>query len=154
MISQTAEYALRAVVFLAQHSPATTAQIASGTQVPVDYLSKVMQSLSRTGLVRSQRGLHGGFTLTRQSGELTVLDIVSAVDPIRRIPRCPLGQVAHGEQLCPLHRQLDNAAALVEGVFRSTTIAEMLTSSPEQPSCHFPPLPVIPSRPESICPAL
>ena len=63
MISQTAEYALRAVVFLSMNVDAafTTQQIAVATKVPAAYLSKVMQSLVRAGLVRSQRGLGGGF---------------------------------------------------------------------------------------------
>ena len=64
MISQTAEYALRAIVYLAgQELPQTTQQIAATTRVPAGYLSKVLQALARGGLVHSQRGLHGGFTL-------------------------------------------------------------------------------------------
>ena len=62
MLSQTAEYALRVVVFLAsrEDNPATIAQIAAATQVPQGYLAKVLQSLARAGLTKSQRGLHGG----------------------------------------------------------------------------------------------
>ena len=68
MISQTVEYALRAVVYLADQGEAarTTQQIAEATRVPPAYLSKVMQGLSRGKLVHSQRGLHGGFTLARE----------------------------------------------------------------------------------------
>ena len=93
MFSQTAEYALRAVVFLAAQDgvPRTTQEIARATQVPTGYLSKVMQGLGRARLVLSQRGLHGGFTLARPAAELTVLDIIQAVDPIQRIRSCPLG---------------------------------------------------------------
>ena len=91
MISQTAEYALRAIVYLADQrgSPRTTAQIAEATQVPPGYLAKVMQSLSRTKLVHSQRGLNGGFTLTRDPAGLPMLEIIEAVDPIRRFHECP-----------------------------------------------------------------
>src|SRR5579871_6722562 len=80
MFSQTAEYALRAVVFLASQEgkPRTTQEIALATKVPIGYLSKVMQGLGRKGLVHSQRGLHGGFTLARSAEELTVLDIIQA----------------------------------------------------------------------------
>ena len=84
MISQTAEYALRAIVYLADQrgSPRTTAQIAEATQVPPGYLAKVMQSLSRTKLVHSQRGLNGGFTLTRDPAGLPMLEIIGAVDTL------------------------------------------------------------------------
>ncbi|MCE9552902.1 MAG: Rrf2 family transcriptional regulator [Planctomycetes bacterium] len=139
MISQTAEYALRAIVFLARHDePATTAEIASATRVPCGYLSKVMQSLCRSGMVRSQRGLHGGFMLVKAATELTVLDVVNTVDPLQRIRTCPLDLEAHAEQLCPLHRRLDNAVALVEESFQSTTIDELLTAQPRKLGCRFP----------------
>jgi Rrf2 family protein len=128
MISQTAEYALRAVVYLAAQ-PAesrTVQQIAEATRVRAAYLSKVMQGLSRAGLVHSQRGLHGGFTLTTPPDRLTVYDVVQAVDPIRRITSCPLGLKGH-INLCPLHRRLDNAMALVEKALKESTLAELLT---------------------------
>lgn len=127
MISQTAEYALRAIVYLAdQHeAPQTTQQIAEVTRVPAGYLAKVMQGLSRARLVNAQRGLHGGFTLAVPADELTVLDVVQAVDPLRRIEHCPLGIKGH-QTLCPLHRRLDNAVVLVEKALGGSTIAELL----------------------------
>lgn len=127
MFSQTAEYALRATVYLAsqQGMPRTTQEIAKATQVKIAYLSKVMQSLGRQGLVQSQRGLHGGFTLARPADELTILDIIAAVDPISRIKSCPLGLKDH-INLCPLHRRLDLAMKLVEDALRESTLAELL----------------------------
>ena len=127
MISQTAEYALRAVVYLADQAPApqTTQQIAKVTLAPAGYLAKVMQGLSRAGLVHAQRGLHGGFTLARSAEELTVLDVVQAVDPIQRITHCPLGLKGH-TSLCPLHRRLDSALATAEDALRRSSIAELL----------------------------
>jgi hypothetical protein len=56
---------------------------------------------------------------------MTVLDVVNAVDPIRRIRTCPLKLKAHATHLCPLHRKLDDALALVEDAFASARIAEM-----------------------------
>src|SRR5688572_19877331 len=103
MVSQTAEYALRAVVCLGSQAdtPMTTQQIADATRVPAGYLSKVLQALGRAGLVHSQRGLHGGFTLGRPMDQLSVLDVINAVDPLKRIERCPLGLATHGTNLCP-----------------------------------------------------
>jgi Rrf2 family protein len=137
MISQTAEYALRAIVFLADQGKARTAhQIAATTLVPPSYLSKVMQSLSRAGVVRSQRGLHGGFTLAKASDHLSVWDVIEAVDPIQRIRTCPLGIEAHGSKLCPLHRRLDDALALVENAFRESTVGDLLRESTKRkPLC-------------------
>lgn len=146
MFSQTAEYALRAMVYLASQegTPRTTQDIAKATRLDtkVAYLSKVMQSLGRQGLVQSQRGLHGGFTLTRPAGEVTVLDIIMAVDPIERYKGCPLGIKGH-INLCPLHRRLDQAMKLVEDALQKSTLAELL-AEPERsrgipiPLCSWP----------------
>jgi Rrf2 family protein len=94
--------------------------------VPEGYLSKVLQILSRGGLVRSQRGLHGGSVLTRDPAEISVYEVVEAVSPLPRIRTCPLGLPSHGVNLCPLHRRLDDAVEMVEKAFRDTSIADLL----------------------------
>lgn len=128
MLSQTVEYALRAVVCLADAPDGrlTTPQIAEATQVPAGYLSKVLQALGRAKIVKSQRGLGGGFVLARPAAELSILQVVNAVDPFQRIDGCPLGREAHKDQLCPLHLRLDNALAHVEQALASTTVAEVV----------------------------
>jgi Rrf2 family protein len=141
MFSQTVEYALRAVVHLASEAPAsrTTDQIAAATRVPKAYLSKVLQSLVAAGVVHSQRGVGGGMTLTKAPADLTILAVVNAVEPIRRITTCPLGLAAHGVRLCPLHKRVDEALAMVEDAFGSTTLAEVLAEpSASVPLCDFP----------------
>jgi len=129
MFSQTAEYALRAVVYLAERPGVRcpTKMIAEATQVPAGYLAKVMQSLAREGVVRGQRGLNGGFVLHHSPEDTTVLDVMNAVEPIRRIRRCPLNLPEHADALCPLHQRLDDAAAAIEESFRRSTIAELMT---------------------------
>lgn len=138
MITQTAEYALRAVVYLADQDEAcTTSMISEKTQIPGGYLAKVMQGLSKAGLVHAQRGLHGGFVLAIKPEELTVLRVVNAVEPIRRFHECPLG--LHGIHLCPLHRKLDDAAQAVENCFGDTTVADLVhVSKQRKPLCTFP----------------
>lgn len=141
MISQTTEYALRAVVYLAQHPHEswTTRQIAAATRVPAGYLSKVLQGLSRCGLISSQRGRHGGFQLTHDPASLTVLEVVNAVEPIRRINSCPLKLGTHDAGLCPLHKRLDETIEAVERKFGSTTVLELLGQSDgPEPLCEFP----------------
>jgi Rrf2 family protein len=99
--------------------------MAEGTRVPADYLAKVLQSLARAGLVRSRRWPQGGYVLARPAEELSVFDVVEAVDPIRRIRTCPLGLKDH-IRLCPLHKRMDQALGLVEKALRESTIAELL----------------------------
>ena len=150
MFSQTVEYALRAVVHLAGEAPAprTTDQISEATRVPKPYLSKVLQGLSRAGVVHSQRGIGGGTSLKKAPAELTMLEVIDAVEPIGRIRTCPLGLEAHGVRLCPLHRRLDEALATVEEAFRLTTLAEVLAEPGEsRPLCDFPARRLAPRRP-------
>ena len=141
MISHTAEYALRAMVSLADHThgPLTSQQLADRTQVPLGYLAKIMQQLGRAELVVGQRGPHGGFSLTRPPEQITILEVVTAVDPIRRILRCPLGLPDH-QDLCPLHRRLDSALASVEQAFTETSLADMVEETGVvKPLCSPPP---------------
>lgn len=128
MISQTAEYALRAVVALGlrRGGSLSTQQIASQTQVPAGYLSKVLQALAKVGLVEGQRGSGGGFVLARLPQEITVLDVINAVDPLRRIVRCPLDRPEHEHRMCALHRRIDLGLGVMEQVYGQTTIDELL----------------------------
>ena len=143
MFSQTVEYALRALVALAAHpgQPQTNGQLAKITKVPGPYLSKVLQLLTKEGLVETHRGIHGGFCLSRPAKQITILEAVNAVDPIQRIKLCPLGLKAHGKRLCPLHKKMDAALEQMEQAFASTTLADVL-SEPSQsvPLCVFPQL--------------
>lgn len=129
MISQTVEYALRSIVTIARHdgTPCTAQKIAEITQVPAPYLSKMMQGMVRANLVTSKRGLHGGFVLTKNASELTIWEVVDAVEPFQRIRECPLKIGSHHGTLCPLHGRLDRTMEMVEKTFRETTVAELLS---------------------------
>ena len=125
MLSQTAEYALRAMISLARGGPHTAQDVAADARVPLDYLSKILNALGRAGLVSAQRGRGGGFQAARPANQISVLEVVTAVDPVRRIHTCPLGLAAHGTNLCPLHRKIDDAARSIEDAFRITTIGSL-----------------------------
>jgi Rrf2 family protein len=135
MLSQTVEYALRAMVHLAFKAPhsCTTQQLAEVTKVPAAYLSKVLQGLGKANLVRSQRGIGGGISLAVDPEKLSLLEVIIAVEPIQRIHQCPLDLASHGTNLCPLHRRLDRAMSEVEQAFAQTTLAEVL-SEPGRPT--------------------
>lgn len=131
MLSQTVEYALRAMVHLAALEPETATNsetIAKRTKIPHGYLSKILRDLVVVELVRSQRGPSGGFTLARSAEKISLLDVINAVDPLARIKKCPLGNPAH-LKLCPLHSRLDAAIALIEKEFKQTTLAELLETN-------------------------
>lgn len=127
MLQKTAEYALRAVVCLAQEpdSPQSADRVAAVTRIPRRYLYKVLQQMVQDGLVRSQAGPNGGYSLTRSAEEINLIDVINAFGPLERVRTCPLGLKSH-TGLCALHRELDKAYASIEATFSRVTVAEIL----------------------------
>lgn len=137
MLSKTAEYALRAIACLGKDpdTPVSANKLAELTKVPRRYLTRVLQDLCAVGLVQSRPGPGGGYELVKPTSELTILDVVNAVDPIQRIKRCPLGLTKH-TKLCPLHAELDRAYAATEAAFAGVTIQDLVGSTrPTIPLC-------------------
>ncbi len=128
VISRTTEYALTASVCLAavEGESLTAGQIAEQSGLPLGYLSKVLRLLARAHIVRSRRGPSGGFQLTRPASDISLLEVISAVDPLERITACPLGLRRHSTGLCPLHKRLDDAIRLLEDCFENTSLAEVV----------------------------
>ena len=82
----------------------------------------------RHGLVRSQPGPGGGYSLALAANEVTILDVVNAVAPLERIRECPLGISSH-TSLCPLHKELDKAYAATETALARVTLSQLTRSS-------------------------
>jgi Rrf2 family protein len=138
MFSQTVEYSLRAVAHLAKVAPAVVSvrEMASAIRVPEAYLAKVLQHLADSNIVVTRRGKGGGASLARRTTDLTLLEVVQAVDPIQRIKTCPMGLSSHGAKLCPLHRHLDSALAAMIEAFGNTTLHQIMNDpDPVKPLC-------------------
>lgn len=138
MFSQTTEYALRAMSWLAL-SPdelVPTAQLAAKTKVPPHYLAKVLQQLAAADLIKGRRGVRGGYKLTRPAGQITLLDVVRSVAEVNRITSCPLGLENHSGSLCPLHRRMDAAAKTIIDLYSSINLADLVSEpSGVKPLC-------------------
>jgi Rrf2 family protein len=128
MFTQTVEYALRAMVCLAnsEASAQTRSQLVEQTKVPSAYLAKVMREMNRAGLVHAQRGVNGGFTLAKPAADVSLLEVMNAVDPLPRIPTCPLNLRSHGSRLCGLHRYLDDSMAALEHSLAKKSLADLV----------------------------
>jgi Rrf2 family protein len=82
-ITRQADYAVRAMVYLAQHGPehrAATGQIAKEKKIPPSFLAKIVSQLSVAGLLQTSRGARGGVSLAKPAEDITVLDVVEAID--------------------------------------------------------------------------
>lgn len=130
MLPKTAEYALRAVVWLATNVDRREAAdaLAEHTKVPRRYLNKVLQELVLAGLVKSQSGPGGGYALAVAPDKVTILDVVNAVSPLERIRHCPVRLPSH-TRLRPLHKELDRVYSETEKAFARVTVAELLRST-------------------------
>ncbi|MCC6971932.1 MAG: Rrf2 family transcriptional regulator [Phycisphaerales bacterium] len=128
MFSQTTEYALRAMALLAYYPDelVPTPTIAAETKVPTTYLAKVLQMLASAELIAGKRGVGGGYRLSKPSSEISLLEVIDAVAPIRRINVCPLGLTDHGSNLCPLHRKMDLAAKMMIEHFSGVSLADLI----------------------------
>lgn len=106
-VSQTAEYALRAMAALATVSsktPIRAVDLSRATTIPSHYLAKVLRRLVLAGLLTSQKGQGGGFTLARPAQDITFLEILEAVDAFPAEGRCAFGwPVCDAANPCPLH---------------------------------------------------
>jgi Rrf2 family protein len=81
-LSARADYALRAVIELAaaQDGHVTAEQLATAQEIPGKFLETILTGLRRSGLVRSQRGPDGGFWLARPANEISLADVIRAID--------------------------------------------------------------------------
>lgn len=82
-ITRQADYALRAVIFLSQlneNEKAATSLIAAEQEIPPSFLAKIISQLSIAGLINTSRGARGGVSLARPAGEISILDVIEAID--------------------------------------------------------------------------
>ena len=132
MLSQSVEYALRAMVRLAGLEPDVSERseaVAERTMAPQDYLSKILRDLIVAELIQVKRRPNGGFALAREPGAISVLDIVNAVDGVRRPAAGPSGASPESVEQC-----LDGAKHTMERAFRRATLATLLRESRSGPS--------------------
>ena len=97
MLSTGCKYALQAVVKIAREAPAggycLTRDIVSGTKLPPSYISKLMQSLVRGNVLISAKGRRGGFSLRKPAAQITLRQIVEAIDGPLRTYQCVFGEI-------------------------------------------------------------
>jgi len=128
MLSQTAEYALRAVLYLGEHAgPVRVGDMAEALQIPRNYLSKILHLLARAGVLASARGKTGGFQLAVPADRLRLHHIIAPFDRIEERPRCLLGRPRCNDRTaCAAHTRWKEVAETLASFFRETTVAELL----------------------------
>lgn len=130
MLSDTAEYALRAVLYIAQHGedgPMRAKVIAEELNVPRNYLSKLLHILAREKVLESTRGGSGGFRLSRDPASLHLIAIVEPFEEIDPGRNCILGRPeCSGDKPCAAHDRWREITDRKSAFLRSTTVAELI----------------------------
>ncbi len=134
-LNQATDYAFRTMLHLAGLAPGTvvnTQEVAEQQSIPPRFLLKVMRLLRHAGLIRSYRGVEGGYALTRPAREISLLDIVEAMEGPVAIHRCLSEREAcnkHCTAECPVHAALGRLQAqFIEGL-RQNTLASLLAEN-------------------------
>jgi Rrf2 family protein len=130
MLSQTAEYALRAALYMAEHperTPARVGELARALHVPQNYLSKTLHQLARTGVLVSSRGKHGGFRLAREPGAIPLLEIVAPFEHFEQRRQCLLGRPECSDAApCQAHQRWKEVQERTTAFFRDTTLRDLV----------------------------
>jgi Rrf2 family iron-sulfur cluster assembly transcriptional regulator len=130
LISKTDQYALRAVLCIAQQPEGSrlgAAHIARRLDLPANYLSKILHSLARAGVLVSERGPRGGFGLARSADELSLADVIAPFNSFMQQRSCLLGRgECSDDSPCRLHSRWKSASDPVIEFFNRTVIADLI----------------------------
>jgi Rrf2 family protein len=128
-ISAKADYAVRAAVELAAASderPVKAERIANAQGIPLNFLENILGELRHAGIVRSQRGAEGGFMLARPSNQVTVADVMRAVEgPLASVRGGPPEEAAYGGAAEALPRVWIAVRANLRGVVENVSLADV-----------------------------
>jgi Rrf2 family iron-sulfur cluster assembly transcriptional regulator len=133
LISQTAEYAIRAmsaIATLPEGIKIRATDLGRATGIPAPYLSKILRRLVLAGLLVSQKGQGGGFSLACPATEIPFIDILNAVDAFPADGRCAFGWGNCGQlSPCPLHGAWSRLNHQIRDWANDTNLAEIATAA-------------------------
>jgi Rrf2 family protein len=155
MFSTKAEYGVRVMVELARRageSPIPLAEIAAHDGLPLAYLEHLVARLRKAGLVDSRRGSRGGYLLTRAPGEITMAEVVEALEgsiaPIECISQGPDGSIVCSREsspghVCPTKLLWTRVRFSIVRTLNETTLADLMSTSalPAEPALPADPAP-------------
>ncbi len=130
MFSNATKYAIRTVLFLASKDDTClkykVSDIASELEIPKPFLSKILQKLAKANIVSSAKGRGGGFFMTKNNLNKTILDIIECVEGTNSLNECILGQpTCSDENPCPLHHYYKDIKQNLLMVIAGASVAKL-----------------------------
>lgn len=130
--SVTADHALRALLLIARTDgrQVPAREVAAAIGAPTNYTGKTLNALARAGLLVSERGQRGGFTLAKRPDRVTVADVMDVFSEPRANPQCLLGRrTCTATNGCGTHRRWSALLAAAREPFQTTTLSQLLDDS-------------------------
>ena len=128
-LTRGGEYGIRGVLYLAQQNDGKISMlsaIAKEQDVPPRFLAKIFQALAKAGVVKSHRGAKGGFSLARPASEITIKDVIEAVEGPINLNICLIGPgECDRDTTCPMHPVWLEAQEKMMGVLGKANFAEL-----------------------------
>ena len=129
MFSKSCKYGIRGVLLLAQNSSSEqkigVRELAEHLSVPVHFLAKILQDLSRKRIISSTKGPNGGFFLTDEEKEQNLMTVVAAIDGMAKFDECALGlRECSNANPCPLHTGVKSLRNNIKDELTHTTLSE------------------------------
>jgi len=133
MISNTAKYAIRAMIYLSVNNDKTKKtgikKIAKDLDIPSPFLGKILQTLAKKKILSSTKGPHGGFSINQELEDISVLKIIEIIDGLDFFNSCLLGLDCHENKKegyqCPIHDKYEPIKKELLELFKNLTLKEM-----------------------------
>lgn len=141
MLSMTCKYALRSIIYIgikaASGTKVNVRQMASELEIPMQFLSKILQVFVRKGILSSLRGPNGGFSFNKDPFDVTLFDIITIIDGRELFDNCIIGARPcyckdNNSKKCTVHEPYNKVRSEVEQFFTSETIGSIATNYEKQ----------------------
>jgi Rrf2 family transcriptional regulator, iron-sulfur cluster assembly transcription factor len=130
MFSTSCHYGLQAMIYIALHSTdgknVDLGQIAEKQEIPKHFLSKILQMLVKNGLLNSMKGPTGGFSLSRPADDITLIEVIDAIDGLDVFTQCGIGfKKCDDDHPCPIHNEYKHVRNNIRELFENKTLLEL-----------------------------
>lgn len=137
MLSKTCEYAIRAMIYVAQQSRegsmVNIKQISENINSPELFIGKILQGLSKQGFLQSSKGRYGGFYISDKDAKASLADIVIAIDGDKMFKGCGIGLTTCSEKNpCPIHNEYKKARDILFDTYKKTTLNQFKNTEVEK----------------------
>lgn len=134
MFSKSCHYGLQAMLYIAMHSSEDEhiglTNISSSQEIPKHFLSKILQQLVKNKLLLSMKGPTGGFKLSKPADEITLYDIIKAIDGLDVFTQCGIGfKKCSDEHPCPIHHDYKGVRDKIETLFKTKSLEELVADA-------------------------